>query len=110
MGGVDDERCQAERFLVRGRLVRSPRRRADRDAVLEHLASRVLAPGEWALEADVTARVAELAEDPVRVRRDLVEAGLLGRRADGSVYWRERETRHDDEPGARTRPAEPWFP
>ncbi|WP_233549831.1 DUF2087 domain-containing protein [Cellulomonas rhizosphaerae] len=107
---MDDERCVAERFLVHGRLVRSPRRRADRDAVLEHIAAHVLAPGEWALEADVTVRVAELADDPVRVRRDMVEAGLLGRRADGSVYWRERETRHDDEPDARPRPADPWFP
>jgi hypothetical protein len=44
------------------------------------------------------------------VRRDLVEAGLLGRRQDGSVYWRERVTSHDDEPDARPRPDEPWFP
>lgn len=107
---MDDERCVAERFLVHGRLVRSPRRRADRDAVLEHVAAQVLAPGEWALEAELTARIADLADDPVRVRRDIVEAGLMGRRADGSVYWRERETRHDDEPGARPRPADPWFP
>ncbi|MDM7830755.1 DUF2087 domain-containing protein [Cellulomonas edaphi] len=107
---MDDERCRAERFLARGRLERTPRRVADRDAVLDHIAARVLAPGEWADEREVTARVAEVADDPVRVRRDLVEAGLLGRRGDGSVYWRERVTPHDDEPGARERPAEPWFP
>ncbi|MEN0129016.1 MAG: DUF2087 domain-containing protein [Brevundimonas sp.] len=102
--------CAAERFLVRGRLTASPRRTADRDLVLEHLAAQVLVPGEWADEAEVTARVAAVADDPVRVRRDLIESGLLGRRGDGSVYWRERGTLHDDEAGARPRPAEQWFP
>jgi hypothetical protein len=92
--------CAAERFLVRGRFVRSPRRTSDRGLVLEHLASRVLAPGEEADERTVTERVGAVADDPVRVRRDLVEAGLLGRRQDGSHYWRERVTAHDDEPGA----------
>jgi hypothetical protein len=92
--------CPAERFLVRGRFVRSPRRIRDRDLVLEHLASRVLAPGEEADERTVTERVQAVADDPVRVRRDLVEAGLIGRRQDGSHYWRERITAHDDEPGA----------
>ncbi len=102
--------CDAERFLVRGRLGASPRRAADRDLVLEHVASRVLAPGEWADEREVTQRIEALADDPVRRRRDLVQAGLLGRRADGSVYWRERRTPHDDEPDARPAPPDPWYP
>ncbi len=102
--------CPAERFFERGRLVRSPRRRSDRDLVVEHLASRVLASGEWADEREVTQRLADLVDDPVRLRRDLVEAGLLGRRGDGSVYWRERTTPHDDEASARPRPDEPWYP
>lgn len=97
---VVGEPCPAERFLVRGRFVTSPRRGVDRDLVLEHLASRVLAPGEEADERTVTERVRALTDDPVRLRRDLVEAGLLGRRQDGSHYWRERLTVHDDEPGA----------
>ncbi|WP_236123154.1 DUF2087 domain-containing protein [Cellulomonas palmilytica] len=102
--------CPAERFLERGRLVRSPRRQADRTLVVEHLASLVLASGERADEKQVTERLAEVVEDPVRLRRDLVEAGLLGRRGDGSAYWRERVTPHDDEPSARPRPDDPWFP
>jgi len=104
----DDDLCPAERFLVHGRLVRTPRRGDDRTLVLEHLAAQVLAPGEEASEPEVTERVAALADDPVRLRRDLVEAGLVGRRQDGSRYWRERGTRHDDEPGARPRPPDAW--
>jgi len=102
--------CPAERFLERGRLVRSPRRQADRALVVEHVVALVLAPGEHADEKEVTRRLAEVVDDPVRLRRDLVEAGLLGRRGDGSVYWRERVTPHDDEPAARPRPDDPWFP
>ncbi|NKY41037.1 DUF2087 domain-containing protein, partial [Cellulomonas septica] len=40
--------CPAERFLEHGRLVRTPRRLDDRTLVLEHLAARLLAPGEAA--------------------------------------------------------------
>lgn len=93
--------CDAARFLVRGRWVTTPRRGRDRDDLLEHVAALLVAPGEELDEPTLTARVAELADDPVRVRRDLVEAGLVGRRQDGSRYWRERLTAHDDEPVAR---------
>lgn len=93
--------CDVARFLVRGRWVTTPRRTRDRDALLEHVAALLVAPGEELDEAALTARVAEVADDPVRLRRDLVEAGLVGRRQDGSRYWRERVTPHDDEPGAR---------
>jgi hypothetical protein len=69
--------------------------------LLEHLASLVLAPDEEADEREVSARIATLADDVTRWRRDLVEAGLLGRRQDGSRYWRERTASHDEEPTAR---------
>ncbi len=93
--------CEAARFLVRGRWVTTPRRSRDRDALLEHVAALLVAPGEEVDERTLTERIATLADDPVRVRRDLVEAGLVGRRQDGSRYWRERVTPHDDEPDAR---------
>ncbi|MDQ0424396.1 DUF2087 domain-containing protein [Cellulomonas iranensis] len=93
--------CDAARFLVRGRWVTTPRRTRDRDELLEHVAALLVAPGEELDEAALTERIATLADDPVRVRRDLVEAGLVGRRQDGSRYWRERVTPHDDEPDAR---------
>ena len=101
--------CPAEKFLERGRLVRTPRRLDDRTLVLEHLAARLLAPGEAAPEPALTARLAEVSDDPVRLRRDLVEAGLVGRRQDGGLYWRERLTVHDDEPGARPGPEDSWL-
>lgn len=103
------ESCGAERFLVRGRLRGMPRRQVDRDLVLAHLAARVLGPGEEASEPEVTERAAALADDPLRLRRDLVEAGLVGRRADGVLYWRERRTAHDEEPGARPAVEGPWL-
>lgn len=106
--GAMSSSCTADRFLDRGRLVRTPRRHADRALVLEHLAARVLAPGERASEVELTERIGAFTDDPVRLRRDLVEAGLVGRRADGAAYWRERSTPHDDEDGARPRPADPW--
>jgi len=95
--------CDAERFLVHGRWVTTPRRARDRDALLEHVASLLVAPGEELDEATLTARIATVADDPVRLRRDLVEAGLVGRRQDGSRYWRERLTAHDDEQHAGAR-------
>lgn len=98
---MERDGCGAERFLARGRVVAVPRQRADRDMLVEHLASLVLAPEEEADEREVSARIAALADDVARWRRDLVEAGLLGRRQDGSRYWRERVTAHDVEPTAR---------
>ncbi|WP_136518779.1 DUF2087 domain-containing protein [Cellulomonas telluris] len=96
--------CDAARFLVRGRFVTTPRRSRDRDALVEHVAATLVAPGEELDEAELMARLVPVADDPVRLRRELVEAGLVGRRADGSRYWRERLTAHDDEPGVRRRP------
>lgn len=97
--GAGPAPCGAVRFLVRGRLVTTPRRTRDRDDLLEHVAAVTVEPGEELDEAALTARLGAVADDPVRLRRDLVEAGLVGRRADGSRYWRERRTAHDDEPG-----------
>lgn len=101
--------CAAERFLEHGRLVRTPRRLDDRALVLEHLAALMLAPGEAAPEPALTARLAEVSDDPVRLRRDLVEAGLVGRREDGGLYWRERLTAHDEESCARPGPEDSWL-
>ncbi len=94
--------CGAERFLVRGRFVTTPRRTRDRDDLVEHVAAMLVAPGEELGEDELMARLVPVADDPVRLRRELVEAALVGRRADGSRYWRERLTAHDDEPGVRS--------
>lgn len=84
-----------ERFLVRGRLENLPRRRADRDLVLRWVAQGALPLEEPVRERDLTDRLGELARDPVGLRRELVEAGLVTRTRDGAEYWRTRVTEFD---------------
>ena len=83
------------RFLVRGRLENLPRRRADRDLVLRWVAQGALPLEEPVGERVLTDRLAELARDPVGLRRELVEAGLVTRTRDGAEYWRTRVTEFD---------------
>lgn len=85
-----------ERFLVRGRLRGMPRRRSDKDLVLAWLATRVLPLEDPVDERTLTDRLADLVDDPVGRRRDLVEAGLVTRTRDGASYWRSRVTKFDD--------------
>lgn len=77
-----------ERFLSDGKLVTLPRRASDKDLVRRYLVARVLPPGAEIGERELTDRLAELAADPVGVRRGLIETGALGRLPDGSRYWR----------------------
>ncbi len=84
-----------ERFLVRGRLEQLPRRRADRDLVLRLVASRLMPVHEPMGERELTDRLADLARDPVGIRRELVDAGLLTRTRDGAEYWRTQVTEFD---------------
>lgn len=84
-----------ERFLVRGRLEQLPRRRADRDLVLRWVAQGALPLEEPVPERDLTERLGALARDPVGLRRELVDAGLVTRTRDGAEYWRTRVTEFD---------------
>lgn len=83
------------RFLVRGRVETTPRRRADRDLVLRWLAAQVTVVHEPVGERALTERLAGLVRDPVGARRDLIDAGLLSRTRDGSEYWRTHVTEFD---------------
>lgn len=85
-----------DRFLVRGRLESMPRRRADRELVLRWAASRLSPVHEPVTERELTQRLADFVRDPVGVRRDLVDAGLLTRTRDGAEYWRSHVTEFDD--------------
>jgi hypothetical protein len=89
------DRGDPERFLVRGRVEQLPRRRVDRDLLLRWLAQRVLPLGEPVAERALTGRIADLARDPVGLRRDLVDAGLVTRTRDGAEYRRTRATEFD---------------
>lgn len=75
-----------ERFLTGGRLTVLPRRARDRAELFAWLAIRVLAPGECLGERELTDRLAALADDPVALRRYLVDAGALVRDPDGRDY------------------------
>lgn len=84
------------RFLVKGWVDRLPRRRADRDMLLAWVAHQVLELEEPTTELRLTRRLGELARDPVGIRRELVDAGLVTRTRDGAEYWRTRVTEFDD--------------
>lgn len=97
------------RFLVRGRLERLPRRAADRDLLLAYVAARVLVLDETVAERVLTDRLATFVDDPVGIRRDLVDRGLVTRTRDGATYWRTVVTVFD-ELGEDSGPAEPVSP
>ncbi len=84
-----------ERFLLHGRLVTLPRRARDKELVRRYIASRVIPLAEDLPEREVTDRLAAFADDPVGVRRGLVEVGLLRRTPDGARYWRTEVTEFD---------------
>ncbi len=68
------------------------RRRADRDLVLHLPTGRLMPVHEPLTERGLTARLADLARDPVGVRRELVDAGLLTRTRDGAEHGRTHVT------------------
>nr|WP_243738798.1 DUF2087 domain-containing protein [Microcella frigidaquae] len=77
------------RFIVDGRLDHYPSRAADRELVLRYLLDRAAPDIDEVIdERTVTERLADLSDDPVTMRRYLVDAGLLDRAADGSTYRR----------------------
>lgn len=76
-----------ERWVRDGVITDWPSRPADRAELLAWVRDQVI--GDDALgERDLTERLAALTRDPVALRRDLVDAGLLVRTADGAEYRR----------------------
>ncbi|UTT62237.1 DUF2087 domain-containing protein [Microcella humidisoli] len=76
-----------DRFIVDGRLDHYPARSDDRAAVLQYLVHRAMPDAtELVDERTLTERLAALSDDPVTMRRYLVDAGLLVREPDGSAY------------------------
>ncbi|GAA0348943.1 DUF2087 domain-containing protein [Micropruina glycogenica] len=78
----------AERFLTGGRLGVLPRTQRDRQEVLGWLVERAVHDTELLDEKELTRRLAALADDPVALRRYLVDAGELHRDPDGRNYRR----------------------
>lgn len=79
-----------DRFISGGRLVSYPTRDNDRAMVLRHLVERVVADNEVLNEETLTDRLATVTDDPVTMRRYLIDASLLEREPDGSAYRRAR--------------------
>lgn len=88
---------QVSRFLHDGRLPAMPRRLEHRRTVARWLAHAVLPVLlDTVEERELTDRLAGIADDPVGVRRALVDLGVVRRTRDGSEYWRTELTEFDD--------------
>lgn len=79
-------RTGVDRFLRDGRVESFPTTQRDRHELFAWVASQVLEPGEEVDEKEVNARLANYYDDVARLRRSLVDSGLLERARDGSVY------------------------
>lgn len=73
----------------RGRVARWPVRRAQQLLVLDHIAAQIEDGVTWN-EVELGAMLEELHafHDPARIRRELVDLGVLARKRDGSAYWK----------------------
>lgn len=74
-----------DRFLVDGRLVSIPSKRAKRLVVLDHVC-QVFEPGVRYPEKDVNTALRAFHDDYAALRRYLVEEGFMTR--EDGVYWR----------------------
>ena len=83
-----------------GRLLRWPKRAADRTACLRYLAER-FEPGVRHAEAEVNRRIGAwtVGGDHALLRRELVVNGLLERTPDGRAYWRAEGVTSGGPPG-----------
>ncbi|MEA5456458.1 DUF2087 domain-containing protein [Sinomonas sp. JGH33] len=70
------------------KLEQLPRHAGQRVAALRDLAERILAIDESVREPELNARLGEFVTDVPRVRRAMVDDGVLARERDGSSYWR----------------------
>ena len=76
-----------ERWVRDGVITDWPSRPADRAELLAWVRDQVAADAPLG-ERDLTDRLAALTRDPVGLRRELIDAGLLVRTADGAEYRR----------------------
>lgn len=77
-----------DRFVRDGRIAQYPADAGERRALLVWVADRSFDTGEVLDEKTVTARLREVSDEPVILRRYLVDFGILARRPDGTGYTR----------------------
>ncbi|MDQ4503868.1 DUF2087 domain-containing protein [Sinomonas sp. ASV322] len=70
------------------KLEQLPRHLGQRLVALSGLAERIIATDERVSEPELNARLGEFVTDVPRVRRAMVDDGVLARERDGSSYWR----------------------
>lgn len=75
-----------DKFVRDDRIHAFPAKPAQRHQLLEWAAQRTLSPGEVLSEPELTSRLERITDDPVALRRYLVDAGLASRSPDGSAY------------------------
>ncbi len=83
-------------FFQNGKLVSIPVKASKRAVVLAYAAEHFFELGRTYAEPEVTAILGGFYADPCMLRRDLVDAGLLKRRLDGSAYWRMDDTSQEN--------------
>lgn len=75
-------------FFRNGRLASIPVKANKRKVILEHVADACFEKERVYAEQEVNSILLKIYEDPFTLRRELVEAGLLSRKTDGSAYWK----------------------
>jgi hypothetical protein len=86
-GARTEPRVGQQRFFdAQGRLDRYPKNHEERVSLLRLISGRVMGHGEHLTEAELTVKLGEIADDPVLLRRYLVDYGVVLRQPDGSSY------------------------
>ncbi len=75
-------------FFRNGRLASIPAKANKRKVILEHVANLCFEKERVYAEQEVNSILLKIYGDPFTLRRELVEAGLLSRKTDGSAYWK----------------------
>lgn len=86
-GAPREPRTGNDRFFDNeGRIDRYPKKHEERLGLLRVVAGKVLRHGQRLTEAELTSKLEAFSDDPVLLRRYLVDYGMLLRQRDGSAY------------------------
>jgi ArsR family transcriptional regulator len=83
-------------FMKYGKISQLPVQEKKRRILYEEIV-KSFEPGQVYTERDVNIIIADFHDDFPRIRRDMVEGGMMGRKRDGSEYWRiDAKVKQDD--------------
>lgn len=75
-------------FFQNGRLASIPVKAGKREVILAYVANKYFEKERTYTEQEVNAILLGIYDDPFTLRRELIEAGLMARKSDGSAYWK----------------------